>query len=161
MTDHHDARETRDPASREADLLGRLPALLASALRAPGWARRLGAVDPAAVTTREALAALPVLRKSDLPALHRAEPPFGGFLADPIGSFGRLFTSPGPIFEPEGTGPDPWRSARSLFAAGFRPGDIVLNTLSYHLTPGGWCFDGGDREVGCAVIAAGPGNTEA
>lgn len=160
MTDHHDARETRDPAVREADLLGRLPALLASALRAPGWARHLGAVDPASVTTRAALAALPVLRKSDLPALHRAEPPFGGFLAEPIGGFGRLFTSPGPIFEPEGTGPDPWRSARSLFAAGFRPGDIVLNTLSYHLTPGGFMFDSGARALGCPVIPAGPGNTE-
>jgi len=160
VTDHHDARETRDPAVREADLLGRLPAVLASALRAPGWARHLGAVDPAAVTTRAALAALPVLRKSDLPALHRTEPPFGGFLADPIGSFGRLFTSPGPIFEPEGTGPDPWRSARSLFAAGFRPGDIVLNTLSYHLTPGGFMFDSGARALGCPVIPAGPGNTE-
>ena len=101
-----------------------------------------------------------MLRKSDLPALHRAEPPFGGFLADPIGSFGRLFTSPGPIFEPEGTGPDPWRSARSLFAAGFRPGDIVLNTLSYHLTPGGFMFDSGARALGCPVIPAGPGNTE-
>ncbi|MFZ4531091.1 MAG: phenylacetate--CoA ligase family protein [Alsobacter sp.] len=160
MTDHHDARETRDPAVREADLLGRLPALLASALRAPGWARHLGPVDPASVTTRAALAALPVLRKSDLPALHRAEPPFGGFLAEPIGSFGRLFTSPGPIFEPEGTGPDPWRAARALFAAGFRPGDIVLNTLSYHLTPGGFMFDSGARALGCPVIPAGPGNTE-
>ena len=160
MTDHHDARETRDPEVREADLLGRLPALLASALRAPGWARHLGPVDPAAVTTRAALAALPVLRKSDLPALHRAEPPFGGFLAEPIGGFGRLFTSPGPIFEPEGTGPDPWRAARSLFAAGFRPGDIVLNTLSYHLTPGGFMFDSGARALGCPVIPAGPGNTE-
>ena len=160
MTDHHDTRETRDPAVREAELLAQLPALLAAALRAPGWARHLGPVDPAAVTTRAALAALPVLRKSDLPALHRAEPPFGGFIAEPIGRFGRLFTSPGPIFEPEGTGPDPWRAARALFAAGFRPGDIVLNTLSYHLTPGGFMFDSGARALGCPVIPAGPGNTE-
>jgi len=160
MSQHYNSSETRDPEVREADLLGRLPALLASALRAPGWARHLGPVDPAAVTTRAALAALPVLRKSDLPALHRAEPPFGGFLAEPIGGFGRLFTSPGPIFEPEGTGPDPWRAARALFAAGFRPGDIVLNTLSYHLTPGGFMFDSGARALGCPVIPAGPGNTE-
>ncbi|MBX9875680.1 MAG: AMP-binding protein, partial [Beijerinckiaceae bacterium] len=73
---------------------------------------------------------------------------------------GRLFTSPGPIFEPEGTGADPWGAARGLFAAGFRPGDIVLNTFGYHLTPGGFIMDSGARALGCAVIPAGPGNTE-
>ncbi|MGJ8496008.1 hypothetical protein ACSFB1_12530, partial [Glaesserella parasuis] len=76
------------------------------------------------------------------------------------GSFGRLFTSPGPIFEPEGTGPDAWGAGRGLFAAGLRPGDIVLNTLSYHLTPGGFIMDSAARALGCAVIPAGPGNTE-
>ena len=77
------------------------------------------------------------------------------------GSFARLFTSPGPIFEPEGTHADPWRGARALFAVGFRPGDVVLNTFSYHLTPGGFIFDASARALGCAVIPAGPGNTEA
>jgi phenylacetate-CoA ligase len=79
----------------------------------------------------------------------------------PLGSFGRLFTSPGPIFEPEAAHADPWRGARALFAAGFRPGDVVLNTFSYHLTPGGFIFDTSARALGCAVIPAGPGNTEA
>ena len=102
-----------------------------------------------------------MLRKSDLPALHKAEPPFGGFVPGPLGRFARLFTSPGPIFEPEGAGADPWRAARALFAAGFRPGDVVLNTFSYHLTPGGFILDSGARALGCAVIPAGPGNTEA
>ena len=104
---------------------------------------------------------LPVLRKSELPALHKAAPPFGGFVAGLPGSFGRLFTSPGPIFEPEPVHADPWRGARALFAAGFRPGDVVLNTFSYHLTPGGFIFDASARALGCAVIPAGPGNTEA
>ena len=72
----------------------------------------------------------------------------------------RVFMSPGPIFEPEGLGEDWWRSARALFAAGFRKGDIVHNTFAYHLTPGGWIMDAGARALGCAVIAAGPGNTE-
>ena len=91
----------------------------------------------------------------------RPRSPFGGFVAGPAGSFGRLFTSPGPIFEPEAAHADPWRGARALFAAGFRPGDVVLNTFSYHLTPGGFIFDASARALGCAVIPAGPGNTEA
>jgi phenylacetate-CoA ligase len=95
-----------------------------------------------------------------LPALHRASPPFGEFVPQPAGSFARLFTSPGPIFEPEGTQHDVWRSARSLFAAGFRKGDIIINTFSYHLTPGGFIFDSAARALGCAVIPAGPGNLD-
>ena len=126
----------------------------------PAYAERLRGIDPAAITARAALARLPVLRKSDLPALHKANPPFGGFVPQPAGSFARLFISPGPIFEPEGTERDVWRSARSLFAAGFRKGDIVINTFSYHLTPGGFIFDTAARALGCAVIPAGPGNLD-
>jgi phenylacetate-CoA ligase len=161
MTDHYDALETRDQASREADLFARLPDVLRKAMAATAYAERLKGTDPAEVTSRAALARLPVLRKSELPALQQAAPPFGGFIAGPLGSFGRLFTSPGPIFEPEPVHADPWRGARALFAAGFRPGDVVLNTFSYHLTPGGFIFDASARALGCAVIPAGPGNTEA
>jgi phenylacetate-CoA ligase len=161
MTEHYDSLETRDSAEREADLFARLPHVLATAMTAPGYARHLAGVDPAAVVDRAALARLPLLRKSELPALHKAAPPFGGFLSGPAGSFGRLFTSPGPIFEPEPVHADPWRGARALFAAGFRAGDVVLNTFSYHLTPGGFIFDSSARALGCAVIPAGPGNTEA
>src|ERR1700761_9609625 len=161
MTDHYDALETRDPAEREADLFGRLPGLLRKAMAAPAYAERLAGIDPAEITDRAALARLPLLRKSNLPALHKAAPPFGGFVSGHPGSFGRLFTSPGPIFEPEAVHADPWRGARALFAAGFRPGDVVLNAFSYHLTPGGFIFDASARALGCAVIPAGPGNTEA
>ena len=160
MTEHYDALETRDPAEREAALFARLPELLRKAMEAPAYAERLKGTDPASITNRAALARLPVLRKSELPALHKAAPPFGGFVTDDPGSFARLFTSPGPIFEPEGRQADPWRGARALFAAGFRPGDVVLNTFSYHLTPGGFIFDASARALGCAVIPAGPGNTE-
>jgi phenylacetate-CoA ligase len=161
MTEHYDALETRNPGNREAELFSRLPEVLRRAMAAPAYAERLKGIDPTKVTGRAALARLPLLRKSDLPALHKAAPPFGGFVTGPAGSFGRLFTSPGPIFEPEGTHADPWRGARALFAAGFRPADVVLNTFSYHLTPGGFIFDASARALGCAVIPAGPGNTEA
>jgi phenylacetate-CoA ligase len=161
MTDHYDALETRDPSIREAELFSRLPAILRKAMEAPGYAEHLRGIDPAAINSRSVLATLPVLRKSDLPALHKATPPFGGFVSKPPGAFARLYTSPGPIFEPEATHADPWRGARALFAAGFRDGDVVLNTFSYHLTPGGFIFDTAARALGCAVIPAGPGNTEA
>jgi phenylacetate-CoA ligase len=158
---YYDGFETRSQNEREGDLFSRLPDVLRKAMAAPAYAERLKGIDPASITSRAALARLPVLRKSELPALHKAAPPFGGFVAGAPGSFGRLFTSPGPIFEPEPVRADPWRGARALFAAGFRPGDVVLNTFSYHLTPGGFIFDASARALGCAVIPAGPGNTEA
>lgn len=161
MTDHYDTRETRAPEVRETELFACLAGVLRAAIQAPAYAERLKGIDPASVTSRAALARLPVLRKSELPALHKTAPPFGGLVTAPPGSFGRLFTSPGPIFEPESAAADPWRGARALFAAGFRPGDVVLNTFSYHLTPGGFIFDASARALGCAVIPAGPGNTEA
>jgi len=163
MTDHFDALETRDPAARDADLLQRLPGLVDSALRAAGWRRHLGDLDPARIDSRAALARLPVLRKPDLIALQKAAPPFGGFVPQSMlaqSAFGRVFSSPGPIYEPEGRQEDAWRTARALHAAGVRAGDLVLNTFSYHLTPGGFIFDAGARRIGCAVIPAGPGNTE-
>jgi len=128
--------------------------------KAPGWAAHLEGVEPAAVNSRAALARLPVLRKSALKDLQAKNPPFGGFATQPATALGRVFMSPGPIFEPEGRGEDWWRTARALFAAGIRKGDIVHNTFAYHLTPGGWILDAGARALGCAVIAAGPGNTE-
>jgi len=160
MSGHYDKLETRSAQERESDLFARLPALIAGALKAPGWQEHLKGVDPKAVTSREALAKLPVMRKSALPLMQKASPPFAGFVPAPVSSFGRLFTSPGPIFEPEGREDDPWGAARSLFAAGFRPGDIVLNTFSYHMTPGGFILDSAARALGCPVIPAGPGQTE-
>jgi phenylacetate-CoA ligase len=160
MSQFYDALETRDPAAREKELFARLPDTIARAMSAPGWAGHLKGVDPKAVTSRAALAKLPVLRKSDLPALQKAMPPFGGFAVTPPGKLRRLLVSPGPIFEPEGHDADAWGAARALYAAGFRAGDIVLNTFSYHLTPGGHIMDSGASALGCAVIPAGVGNTE-
>jgi len=158
---HYDQLEVRDPDQRELAQFNLLPDLVRHAMAdAPGWARHLQGADAAAVTSRAALAKLPVLRKSALKDLQAADPPYGGFTTSPAGALARIFVSPGPIFEPEGFGADWWRTARALFAAGIRKGDIVHNTFAYHLTPGGWILDAGARALGCAVIAAGPGNTE-
>jgi phenylacetate-CoA ligase len=160
MAEFYDALETRDPAAREAALFARLPETVALAMTAPGWARQLAGVEPRAVTSRGRLAELPVLRKSSLIALQRQAPPFGGFNVTPAGKMLRLMMSPGPVYEPEAADRDGWGAARALFAAGFRPGDILLNTFSYHLSPGGLIMESGALALGCAVIPAGPGNTE-
>ncbi len=152
--------ETRVSTAPEATLFTRLPAALAAALRAPAYATHLAGIDPAAVTDRAALARLPVLRKGEMPARQREALPFGGFVPGAAGAFPRLFTSPGPIFEPQRAGEDPWGGAPALAAAGFAAGEVVLNTFGYHLTPGGFIFDTAARALGCAVIPAGPGNTE-
>ena len=158
--DHHDELETRDPDERERDSLGRLPDLIALATSAPGWAHQLAGIEPNAVASRTALARLPVLCKSELAARQEQHPPFGGFNVSAPGRVRRLLMSPGPIFEPEGTGTDFWGAARALFAAGFRAGEIVHNSFSYHLTPGGFMMESGAHALGCAVIPAGTGNTE-
>ncbi len=160
MSAHFDALETRPPEAREAELLGRLEQVIAAALTAPAYGERLKGIDPHDIKSRAALAQVPILRKSDLPALQKSALPFGGFVPGQPGDFGRLFTSPGPIFEPEAARPDPWGAARACVAAGLQCGNVVLNTFSYHMTPGGFIFDSGARAAGCAVIPAGPGHTE-
>ncbi|MEI8151487.1 MAG: AMP-binding protein [Hyphomicrobiales bacterium] len=160
MPDHHDALETRDPAARERDQFARLPEAIARAMSAPGWARHLKGVDPKSVASRAALAKLPLLRKSELLALQKEYPPFGGFNVTPPGKARRLHMSPGPIFEPEGMAADFGGAARAAFAAGFRPGDIVHNSYSYHLTPGAYIMEAGVHALGCAVVPGGVGNTE-
>src|SRR5215468_6205733 len=138
-----------------------LPGAIAAAKeRAPAYRRLFAAVRPEEVTHRRALAQLPLIRKSDLIELQRQDPPFGGFAAVPISALRRVFVSPGPIYEPEGRRPDFGRFARALFAAGFRAGDLVHNTFSYHLTPAGAMVESGADALGCSVIPAGTGQTE-
>lgn len=161
MAEHFDALETREPAARERELMARLPAQVGFARSASAhFSRLLVNVDPAGVGSRAALAKLPVTRKSALMELQRAALPFGGLNATPASGLARIFVSPGPIYDPEGRRPDFWRTARALFAAGFRPGDVVLNCYSYHLTPAGSMFETGLHRLGCAVIPGGVGQTE-
>lgn len=159
--DYYDDLETRDPQAREAALLAALPRQVAQAkAMAPAYAELLAGVDPAEITSREALARLPVTRKADLMARQSPANPFGGLAALPVTAAARLYASPGPIYEFETARPGFWRLERALFAAGFRAGDIVHNCFAYHLTPGGWMMDGAARGLGCAVIAGGTGNSE-
>ncbi len=160
MPEHYDSLEIRDPAVREREQLARLSEIVARAMTAPGWAKHLSGVNPKTVTSRAALASLPVLRKSDISALQKEHPPFGGLNVTAGNKVRRLLMSPGPIFEPEGEGADWWGTARALYAAGVRPGDIVHNSFAYHLTPGGFILESGAHALGCAVIPGGVGNTE-
>ena len=169
--DFYDGLETRDPAQREAALMAALPAQVLAAQALPAYADALKDVDAAAIVTRQALAGLPVTRKQALQDRQQTQrlaggDPFGGYAA--IGWRGqgaarparRVFQSPGPIYEPEGSAADYWRMARALHAAGFRAGDLVHNSFSYHLTPAGAMMDAGAQALGCTVFPGGVGQTE-
>jgi len=167
---HFDALETRGTQEREAALMAALPAQVANAQKnSAAFAEILKGVDAASITSRRALAQLPVTRKYELlerQQAQRAKDPFGGFSS--IGWKGmvrsagvkRVYQSPGPIYEPEGHAADYWRAGRAMAAAGFESGDLVHNCFSYHLTPGAWIMESGAHALGCAVIPGGVGNTE-
>jgi phenylacetate-CoA ligase len=167
---HLDSLETRLPQDREAALMAALPVQISHAQQhSAAFAGILSGVNAAAITSRTALASLPVTRKHELlerQQAQRATDPFGGFST--IGWKGlvrssgarRVYQSPGPIYEPEGAGADYWRAARAMAAAGFEAGDLVHNCFSYHLTPGAWIMESGAHALGCTVIPGGVGNTE-
>ncbi|MFA7437942.1 phenylacetate--CoA ligase family protein [Castellaniella sp.] len=167
MTPFYDALETEAPEQREARLFKALAELIGHAKNASaGWAGVLEGVEPADVSDRHALAQLPVVRKTQLlqwqqQARRQGGDALGGFATVARGpALARVFASPGPIYEPQGRNTDHWRMARSLFAAGFRAGDLVHNALSYHMTPGAFMMDGGAAQLGCTVFPAGVGQTE-
>lgn len=155
--------ESRPPADRVAYLENRLRQTIAHAyMNAP---RFRVAMDAAGVGPRDIhrltdLAKIPITRKDDLPAIQAEDLPFGGLAAVPARSLKRIFMSPGNIYDLQGQGADFWRFRPALAAAGFRSGDIVLNTFAYHLTPAGFMLDGALRALGCVVVPSGPGNTE-
>ena len=160
---YFDTLETRDPELRERAQLAALREQIAYArAHAPWFARTLAGIEPADIDSRAALARLPVVRKSELLELQKADRPFGGFAATgPAGRRARqVFASPGPIYEPEGDSADYWRLARALHAAGFRAGDLVHNCFSYHFSPAGSMLDTGLQALGCTVFPGGTGQTE-
>ncbi len=169
MTTHYDALEVQSPSQREAALMASLPQQVAHAqAHAPAFAGILRGIDASTVTSRAALARLPVTRKHELLALQQAErlatgsgDPFGGFSALRYGPhMPHVFASPGTIYEPEGTRKDYWRLARALFAAGFRPGELIHNCFSYHFVPAGSMMESGAHALGCTVFPGGTGQTE-
>jgi phenylacetate-CoA ligase len=170
MAEFFDALETRNPATREAAHMAALPAQIAHAQQhTAAFAQILHGVDASRITSRAALAQLPVTRKSELHERQKASRTAGG---DVFGGFssllrqsgqrgmGRIFASPGPIYEPEGKAADYWRAGRAVFAAGFRAGDLAHNAFSYHMTPGAFLVESGAHAVGCTVFPAGTGQTE-
>ena len=159
--EHYDALETRAPEVREREQLAQLARQVAYAkANAPAFARLLAGIDPEAIDSTEALAKLPVVRKSQLAQMQRDARPFGGLAATKWGGARRVFASPGGIYEPEGAAADYWRLARPLYAAGFRAGDLVHNCFSYHLTPAGSMLETGAHALGCTVFPGGIGQTE-
>jgi len=167
MTSYYDALETRDPQAREAALMAALPAQVAHARQASAaFADILESVDPDAIASRAALVSVPVTRKHELQERQRAVRAsggnvFGGFSTLGLGAaMPRIFASPGPIYEPEGTARDYWRMARAIFAAGFRPGELIHNCFSYHFVPAGSMMETGAHALGCTVFPGGTGQTE-
>jgi phenylacetate-CoA ligase len=166
-TEFYDVLETRSPAAREAALMAALPRRIAHAkANTAAFAELLADVDPNRIDSRAALATLPVIRKHELlerQKTQRAVDPFGGFSAIGWGRRSgalRVFQSPGPIYEPEGRAADYWRVARAVYAAGFRAGELIHNSFSYHLTPAGSIMETAAHAVGCTVFPGGVGNTE-
>ncbi len=165
MSAHFDALETRSPAEREAALMAALPQQVAHAQKhSPAFATSLAGVDASRINSRQALAALPVIRKYELLAQQQAlreSNVFGGFASIGFGrAMPRVFASPGPIYEPEGTRADYWRMARAIYAAGFREGELIHNCFSYHFTPAGSMMETGAHALGCTVFPGGIGQTE-
>jgi phenylacetate-CoA ligase len=167
MNTHMDALETRDPAVREAALLAALPGQIAHAQKnAPAFAEILKDIHAADITSRAALAKLPVSRKYELLEKQKASRAaggnvFGGFSAVSYGSkMPRVFSSPGPLYEPEGSRADYWRMARAIAAAGFQSGELIHNCFSYHFTPAGSMMETGAHALGCTVFPGGIGQTE-
>jgi len=163
--EYYDRRETRSPAARQKAQLAALQALVAHAKKASPYYREiLKGVKPAGLTSLAALAKLPVTRKSDLAPRQKTRPPLGGLEGGKPSEIANYFQSPGPLYEAYGRAStkvkDPWRFARAMWAAGCRPGDLVHNTFSYHLTPAGRMTEGSAHAIGCPVFPAGIGNTE-
>jgi phenylacetate-CoA ligase len=158
---YYDRQEIRDPADREKSLFHALPGLLHHAIENTEYfARLLENIDPDTITSREALASLPVTRKNDLIQAQRGKPPLGGLTATAMSRLAHIYWSPGSLYDPEGTRNDYWRFARALFSAGVRQGDLVHNTFSYHMTPAGMMIDAAARSLGCPVFPAGTGQTD-
>ena len=160
MTSPYDKLERRSPEDRARDNAKSLTEQIARARALPGYRGTLGQLGDVAIGSSEDLASFPVLRKSDLVALQKETPPFGGLTNLAPTDFDYLHQSPGPIYEPGRRGGDWWRLGRFLHAAGVGKEDVVQNCFGYHLTPAGHMFENAAEAVSARVIPAGTGQTE-
>lgn len=162
MSEYFDSLETRGREEREKELFDDIAGKIEDVMeRLPGWRDRFAGIDVSAVKDRESFAALPVLRKPELMEAQAENPPFGQFVDTGQINGCRIFMSPGPVWEAQAPGADPWLAARSFHAAGVRSGDIVHCSIGYTVTPGGAILDEGIRALGAVTYPAGVGNTEA
>ena len=160
MSEFYDSLETRGEDERDAAQLAALRDQVRHAQQdTAAYAESLKDIDADEILDAERFSRLPLTRKSALIELQRSNRPFGGFAASGP-RYSHVFASPGPIYEPGYPVADFWRFARSLYAAGFRTGDLVHNTFSYHFVPAGQMLDSGANALGCSVIPAGIGQTE-
>src|SRR5262245_29588901 len=156
-------KETMSTAARERYQTRWLSRLIEHAwAKAPGVRRRLehAGLRPTDVAKPGDLARLPVIKKQEMPDLQKADPPFGGFCTVPLTKIRRIFVSPGPILEPMGPELSAWHGETCLYAGGFRPGDVVLNTFLYHMVPAAHELDEAFALIGCPVVPTGVGNTD-
>ncbi|MGH6662244.1 MAG: phenylacetate--CoA ligase family protein [Rhodospirillales bacterium] len=160
-SEYYDELEIRDPEERELQLFEAFCRHLAAARAdAPYFAELFKGIGAGDVKTRRDLEKLPITHKSDLHELQKRKPPFAGMTTVATANLRRIYQSPGPTYDVEAAGKDWWGLGRSLYAAGVRPGDIVHNSFSYHLTPAAMMVEGGAEAIGCAVIPGGTGHTD-
>jgi len=161
-SDFFDELETMSPEARKAYLDQRLSQAIDHACHNTPAAKAIldrAGVTPADIRTVKDLEKLPITRKMDLIELQQASPPFGGFLAVPIEDVERIFIPPGPAYEPHFAENIKW-FAKSFYAGGFRKGDIVINSFTYHMSPAGMVLHESLRACGATPIAMGTGNTD-
>ena len=161
MSEFYDSLETREPEKRQQAQLKAVRTQIAHAkANTTAYAELLDGIDPGDIVDAKSYSKLPLTRKSELIKLQQDNRPLGGFSANNLSQFTHVFASPGPIYEPGFAVTDFWRLARSLYASGFRAGDLVHNSFSYHLTPAGMMLESGALALGCSLIPAGVGQTE-
>jgi phenylacetate-CoA ligase len=160
-SEYYDELEIRDPDERELqsfEALGRQ--ITAARADAPYFAKLFRDIPTSDVTSRRDLETLPITRKSDLHALQKKNPPFAGMTSVATANLRRIYQSPGPTYDVEAAGKDWWGLGRAMYAAGMRPGDIIHNSFSYHLTPAAMMVEGGAEAIGCVVFPGGTGHTD-
>ncbi len=159
--EYYDKLETMPPAKRQQYLDKKLREQVAYAYQHSPAVKTIfdkAKIKPGDIKTTKDLEKLPIIRKTDLLEMQKANLPFGGIIGMPKEDIERVFISPGPIYEIQPS-TCKW-FAKAFWAAGFRRGDVVINTFTYHMSPAGILFHEAIRDCGATVVVAGTGNTD-